>query len=77
MHQRAWRVAMLLFVSLAIHNYPEGLAVAASSKTCGASQRFAVVSKGVALRVEAEDTSKINSKENQKLCVRFSQRGQR
>lgn len=29
--QRAWRVAMLLFVSLIIHNFPEGLAVAASA----------------------------------------------
>ena len=29
--RRAWRVAMLLFVSLLIHNFPEGLAVAASS----------------------------------------------
>jgi zinc transporter ZupT len=29
--RRAWRVAMLLFVSLTVHNFPEGLAVAASS----------------------------------------------
>jgi len=29
--RRAWRVAMLLFVSLAVHNFPEGFAVAASS----------------------------------------------
>lgn len=29
--KRAWRVAMLLFCSLLIHNFPEGLAVAASS----------------------------------------------
>jgi len=28
---RAWRVAMLLFISLAAHNFPEGLAVAAST----------------------------------------------
>ena len=27
--RRAWRVTMLLFVSLAVHNFPEGLAVAA------------------------------------------------
>lgn len=29
--KRAWRVAMLLFVSLLLHNFPEGLAVAASA----------------------------------------------
>ena len=29
--RRAWRVTMLLFISLAAHNFPEGLAVAASS----------------------------------------------
>jgi len=29
--QKAWRVAMLLFVSLFVHNFPEGLAVAASA----------------------------------------------
>jgi zinc transporter, ZIP family len=29
--RRAWRVAMLLFLSLTVHNFPEGLAVAASS----------------------------------------------
>jgi len=29
--QKAWRVAMLLFVSLLVHNFPEGLAVAASA----------------------------------------------
>jgi ZIP family zinc transporter len=29
--RRAWRVAMLLFISLLIHNFPEGLAVAASA----------------------------------------------
>jgi zinc transporter, ZIP family len=29
--KRAWRVTMLLFVSLMVHNFPEGLAVAASS----------------------------------------------
>lgn len=29
--RRAWRVAMLLFVSLLCHNFPEGLAVAASA----------------------------------------------
>jgi zinc transporter, ZIP family len=29
--KRAWRVTMLLFVSLVVHNFPEGLAVAASS----------------------------------------------
>lgn len=29
--RRAWRVAMLLFVSLLFHNFPEGLAVAASA----------------------------------------------
>ena len=29
--KRAWRVAMLLFLSLSVHNFPEGLAVAASA----------------------------------------------
>lgn len=29
--KRAWRVALLLFVSLFVHNFPEGLAVAAST----------------------------------------------
>lgn len=29
--KRAWRVAMLLFVSLAVHNFPEGLAVSAAA----------------------------------------------
>ncbi|GAX20570.1 hypothetical protein FisN_3Hh580 [Fistulifera solaris] len=29
--QRAWRVALLLFLSLLVHNFPEGLAVAAST----------------------------------------------
>jgi len=29
--KRAWRVAMLLFLSLSLHNFPEGLAVAASA----------------------------------------------
>lgn len=29
--KRAWRVAMLLFVSLAAHNFPEGLAVSAAA----------------------------------------------
>jgi len=29
--RKAWRVAMLLFVSLLVHNFPEGLAVAASA----------------------------------------------
>jgi zinc transporter ZupT len=37
--RRAWRVAMLLFISLAIHNFPEGLAVAVSSMH---SQRLGV-----------------------------------
>lgn len=30
--RRSWRVAMLLFVSLLAHNFPEGLAVAASAR---------------------------------------------
>lgn len=29
--RKAWRVAMLLFISLLVHNFPEGLAVAASA----------------------------------------------
>lgn len=29
--KRAWRVALLLFISLLLHNFPEGLAVAAST----------------------------------------------
>lgn len=29
--RRAWRVSMLLFISLGVHNFPEGLAVAVSS----------------------------------------------
>ena len=29
--RKAWRVAMLMFVSLLVHNFPEGLAVAASA----------------------------------------------
>lgn len=29
--KRAWRVALLLFLSLLVHNFPEGLAVAAST----------------------------------------------
>lgn len=30
--KRSWRVALMLFVSLLIHNFPEGLCVAASAK---------------------------------------------
>lgn len=30
-NQKAWRVAMMLFISLLVHNFPEGLAVAAST----------------------------------------------
>jgi zinc transporter, ZIP family len=29
--RRAWRMALVLFISLAVHNFPEGLAVSASS----------------------------------------------
>lgn len=56
--RRAWRVAMLLFVSLAVHNFPEGLAVVASalhSQSLGMTTTVAIalhnIPEGIAIAV--------------------------
>lgn len=56
--QRSWRVAMLLFFSLLCHNFPEGLAVAASaveSKELGVAVAIGIlihnIPEGIAIAV--------------------------
>jgi ZIP family zinc transporter len=56
--RRSWRVAMLLFVSLLCHNFPEGLAVAAStveSRELGISVAIGIfvhnIPEGIAIAV--------------------------
>jgi len=56
--RRAWRVVMLLFVSLTAHNFPEGLAVAAStmhSKHLGLTTTLAIalhnIPEGIAISI--------------------------
>jgi zinc transporter, ZIP family len=56
--RRAWRVTMLLFVSLLVHNFPEGLAVAAStmhSQSLGWTTTIAIalhnIPEGIAIAI--------------------------
>eukprot|EP00554_Chaetoceros_debilis_P006654 CAMPEP_0194077588 /NCGR_PEP_ID=MMETSP0149-20130528/4191_1 /TAXON_ID=122233 /ORGANISM="Chaetoceros debilis, Strain MM31A-1" /LENGTH=397 /DNA_ID=CAMNT_0038758655 /DNA_START=161 /DNA_END=1351 /DNA_ORIENTATION=- len=56
--RKAWRVAMLLFVSLLVHNFPEGLAVAASameSKSLGITVTIGImihnIPEGIAIAI--------------------------